>query len=181
MKFAKTHYMELKKAKAASWNGRYDDQTAIALAEYENLEEGDPDEEDDRQTRHVELSERHFAMVAEASQDFDNYLRSTLGGQTDADVARLEQTRVDDFHHLVESWEREQKSRDSKGRRRSGRGQGQLDSEDSELADSEDSECSDDESGGSEESEDMPPPRPPPTVKPVKAKGEKKARKKSGN
>lgn len=147
-------------------------QTAIALAEYDSLENDDWDEDDLRHMSIIELNERHFATVAAASRDFDRYLRSTLGGQTDADMARLEQTRVDDFHHLVESREREQKSRDKERRR----GQVQLDSEDSGPPDSEESEAGDGGSGSSGGSTDTPPP-----VKPVKSKTEKNAKKKPRN
>ncbi|KAG8526824.1 uncharacterized protein KY384_008253 [Bacidia gigantensis] len=138
LKFAKTHYIELKKANAGSWNGRQIRnavQTAIALAEFEASQQGTIDK-NGSQVYNVELSERHFATVAKASRDFDKYLRSALGGQTDADVARLEQTRVDDFHKLVESMKLEQRTRD-KGKRKP---RIEFDSEDSAPLDSEDSD-----------------------------------------
>ncbi|RDL36239.1 Uncharacterized protein BP5553_06851 [Venustampulla echinocandica] len=155
LKFAKTHYMELKKAKAGSWNGRQIRnafQTAIALAEFEASGEGVADATGSRQYN-PELTERHFAKVAEASKEFDKYLRSTLGGQTDADVARLEQTRVDDFNQLVEKLEQNekaQKGRD-KGKRR---GKVEFDSEDSEQLDSEESGASESSTSDSESSEE---------------------------
>jgi len=106
-------------------------------------------------------------MVAEASKEFDKYLRSALGGQTDADVARLEQTRVDDFHKLVERLEKNDKTRKSKdlGKRR---GKIDFDSEESEPLDSEDSDAkSNSESSEGESSDDEP------IVKPLKGKNKK--------
>jgi hypothetical protein len=70
-------------------------QTAIALAEYEAGEE--VTKYGDKHKPQVELSSTHFQVVADASHNFDMYLRSTLGGATEADVARREMTRVDDF------------------------------------------------------------------------------------
>lgn len=149
-------------------------QTAIALAEFEASEKGTSGKNGGK--KDIELQERHFAKVAEASKEFDKYLRSTLGGQSEADVARLEQTRVDDFHKLVErvEYETAQKARD-KGKRR---GKIEFDSEDSESLDSEES---DDNEGSSksdtnESSEEEPIP-----VKVVKSKKEGKTTKKSRN
>lgn len=139
-------------------------QTAVALAEFEaHGEEAGGTKQD------PELTERHFQRVADASQEFDNYLRSTLGGQTDADVARLEQTRVDDFQKLVERLEEGQKAQKSKAKRR---GKIEFDSEDSEPLDSEDSDDDSDESksSSSESSEEEP-------VKPVKSKKDGKSKK----
>lgn len=143
LKFAKDHYFELKKAGAGSWNGRQIRnafQTAIALAEFEAAERGDGDEK-----KYVpDLNEGHFAKVAAVSQEFDKYLRSTLGGQSDADVARLEQLRVDDFHQLVRNHKKKTKGKRAARRR--------ADSEESESADSEGSE-DDDEDADEDDSE----------------------------
>ncbi|OIW31234.1 hypothetical protein CONLIGDRAFT_679961 [Coniochaeta ligniaria NRRL 30616] len=151
LKFAKNHYMELKKAQSGSWNGRQIRnafQTAIALAEFEASEGGSPG----TNSKHgIELKEQHFATVAEASKEFDKYLRSTQGGQTEADLARLEQTRVDDFHKLAKKIEQEQKARQKTKRR----GKVDVDSEETQSSDSEDSDDdSESASGSSEKSED---------------------------
>lgn len=139
-------------------------QTAIALAEFEAVEKSTTGK-DGYQKHNFELNERHFATVADASKDFDRYLLSTLGGQTEADVARLDQTRVDDFQKLVEMAGLEKKSR-GKAKRR---GKIDFDSEDSALSDSEegddDSESSNSSSGGTED-EPIP-------VKQTKSKKEK--------
>lgn len=85
-------------------------------------------------------------------------MRSTLGGQTDSDVARLEQIRVDDFHELMERLEQNekaQKAREKGKRRGGGRGKekGGFDSEDSEEMDSEESGSGEEDGEGSSESE----------------------------
>ncbi|KAH6842428.1 hypothetical protein B0I37DRAFT_197161 [Chaetomium sp. MPI-CAGE-AT-0009] len=149
LKFAKNHYMELKKAQLGSWNGRQIRnafQTAIALAEFEaNQEEGATN----AKQVVVELNENHFATVAEASKEFDKYLRSTQGGQTEADLARLEQTRVDDFHQLTKKMGHGQKAREKTKRR----GRIEVDSEDSQSMDSEESDDSDSDESTSESGE----------------------------
>ena len=43
------------------------------------------------------LSPRHFEVVARSSQVFSDYLTSTFGGRNDADIAKVEQLRRDDF------------------------------------------------------------------------------------
>jgi hypothetical protein len=87
---------------------------------------------------HVELGREHFATVAKASAEFDTYLRSTLGGQTEADIARLEQTRMDEYSTLKSRMEPSVKSSRSKGK--GGRKvKHETDSEESDR-DSEDSE-----------------------------------------
>jgi hypothetical protein len=88
------------------------------------------------------LGKKHFLTVAQASKDFDDYLQRTLGGQNEADMARNEQTRLDDF--------------DSPKVVRRGQGKKKkvvenVDSEESE-GDSEESE--DEESGSESESEE---------------------------
>lgn len=42
------------------------------------------------------LGKAQFEIIAEASEEFDKYLKNTLGG-TDADIARREQMRSDYF------------------------------------------------------------------------------------
>lgn len=61
-------------------------QTAIALAEYEAGEKGTPS-----------LALGHFKKVADASKEFDIYLKHVYGGQSDAHIARMEQSRIDDY------------------------------------------------------------------------------------
>ena len=192
LKFAKDHYMELKRAKSGSWNGRFVSsillevnhshayihrqirnafQTAIALAEFEAVGRGE--EDDNHKTRRIEFNRDHFATVAQASQQFDKYLRSTLGGQTEADLARLDQTRVDDFHTLVERMEQNTKAQNVKASRRR-KPRVETDSEESEELDSEDSSKDSDATGsgvtGSDEEEIKP-------VKLIKSKKEGRGKK----
>lgn len=61
-------------------------QTAIALAEYEAGENGTPS-----------LALGHFKKVADASKEFDIYLKNVYGGQSDAHIAMMEQSRIDDY------------------------------------------------------------------------------------
>lgn len=143
LKFAKEHYMDLKRGKSGSWNGRQIRnafQTAIALAEFEAAEACNS---------HVELGRQHFVTVAQASEDFDKYLRSTFGGQTEADLARLEQTRVDDYHNLEDRVEQSSRFRRNKDSKKGRRSKHDIDSEES-VSDSEDS---DDEDVSQSESE----------------------------
>ncbi|KAI4631995.1 uncharacterized protein J4E87_002703 [Alternaria ethzedia] len=144
LKFAKEHYMELKKAGSGSWNGRQIRnafQTAIALAEFETTEKNDEHGVGHKPHR-VELSQEHFSTVAKASAEFDTYLKSTLGGQTESDIARLEQTRMDEYSSLRSRTDAH--LRPSKARGKTGRkGKNVTDSEDSER-DSEESERSED-------------------------------------
>lgn len=157
--------MELKKAGSGSWNGRCVDrnsilskaetktnhydrqirnafQTAIALAEFETMERNEKHEAGHRQ-QHVELSRDHFATVAKASAEFDTYLKSTLGGQTESDIARLEQTRMDEYSSLKNR--PEPTPRSSKTRVKAGR-KGKT------VTDSEESDQDSEESGESEDS-----------------------------
>lgn len=86
--YARNHYKELSKNKRPTWNGRQIKnafQTAIALAEFDaNKSQGKP-----------VLALEHFKVVAQASEDFDDYLIRVHGG-TDADRARLHGQRDDD-------------------------------------------------------------------------------------
>lgn len=140
-------------------------QTAIALAEFEAAE---------KKTNRIELSQEHFATVAKASAEFDTYLRSTLGGQTEADIARLEQTRMDEYSALKVRNEYSSKAPKPKGR--GGRKtKDETDSEDSDQ-DSEASEDSEEDSKGSASEEDSGEEEPVP-VAPPKKKKENKRRK----
>jgi hypothetical protein len=62
-------------------------QTAIALVEYEARQPG---------AEPPSLGKAQFEIIAEASEEFDRYLKNTLGA-VDADLARREQTRFDRF------------------------------------------------------------------------------------
>jgi len=62
-------------------------QTAIALVEYEARQPG---------ADLPSLGKAQFEIIAEASEEFDRYLKNTLGA-VDADLARREQTRFDQF------------------------------------------------------------------------------------
>ena len=116
-------------------------QTAIALAEFETTEKNDEHGVGHKPHR-VELSQEHFSTVAKASAEFDTYLKSTLGGQTESDIARLEQTRMDEYSSLRSRTDAH--LRPSKARGKTGRkGKSATDSEDSDR-DSEESERSED-------------------------------------
>jgi len=62
-------------------------QTAIALVEYEARQPG---------AELPSLGKAQFEIIAEASEEFDRYLKNTLGA-VDADLARREQTRFDRY------------------------------------------------------------------------------------
>jgi hypothetical protein len=62
-------------------------QTAIALAEYEARQPG---------AETVYLGKKQFEIIAEASEEFDRYLKDTLGA-LDVDLARREELRSDDY------------------------------------------------------------------------------------
>ncbi|KAN0108850.1 hypothetical protein V8E51_008592 [Hyaloscypha variabilis] len=90
MRFAKSHFKRLEKDGLSTWNGRQIRnafQTAIALAEYEARQPG---------AEIPSLGKSQFEIIAKASEEFDRYLKLTLGG-TDADMARKEQMRSDHF------------------------------------------------------------------------------------
>ncbi|KAL8759679.1 MAG: hypothetical protein Q9184_003542 [Pyrenodesmia sp. 2 TL-2023] len=86
--YAKKHYKELVKKGKTTWNGRQIKnafQTAIALAEFDaNKTQGKP-----------VLALEHFKIVAQASEDFDDYLSRVHGGN-EADVAKRFMQRDDD-------------------------------------------------------------------------------------
>jgi hypothetical protein len=89
LRYSKEHFKELKAAKFLTWNGRQIRnafQTAIALAEY-----------DAAPGRTPVLNRKYFEKVAVASKDFDQYLKDTQKGKDDAQIAREEKTRFDEF------------------------------------------------------------------------------------
>ena len=87
--YARRHYKELHRKGKTTWNGRQIKnafQTAIALAEFDanKKEAGKP-----------VLALEHFKVVAQASEDFDDYLCRVHGG-TEADLAMRYQQRDDE-------------------------------------------------------------------------------------
>ena len=86
--YARNHYKELHRNGKTTWNGRQIKnafQTAIALAEFDaNKKQGKP-----------VLALEHFKVVAQASEDFDDYLCRVHGG-TEADLAKRYLLRDDD-------------------------------------------------------------------------------------
>ncbi|KAL8688805.1 MAG: hypothetical protein Q9218_005370 [Villophora microphyllina] len=86
--YARTHYRELHKKGKTTWNGRQIKnafQTAIALAEFDaNQRQGKP-----------VLALEHFKVVAQAAEDFDDYLYGLHGG-TEGDLAKRYMQRDDE-------------------------------------------------------------------------------------
>jgi len=88
--FAKSHFKRLEKEGLTTWNGRQIRnafQTAITLAEYSSRQSG---------AESTTLGKEQFQIVAEASKEFDIYMKETLGA-TEADLARREDIRYDRF------------------------------------------------------------------------------------
>lgn len=110
MKYAE-HHFKINKNNNTRWNGRQIRsafQTAASLAEYEAIER-----EEERQKQAEEKGEKvqdpaaksrakarlqvsHFITVADASLQFDEYLAEATG-VTDAERARLDRERADNF------------------------------------------------------------------------------------
>lgn len=91
LRFAKKHFHNNEGANR--WNGRQifnAFQTAIALAEYDNLEQG-------RQASgtKAKLMEEHFKEVAKTSRKFEDYLHEVHGGEDDAQINAMERIRAD--------------------------------------------------------------------------------------
>jgi hypothetical protein len=92
LKYSKEHFKELRAAKFLNWNGRQIRnafQTAIALAEYDAPKGESP-----------VLNRKQFEKVAAASKDFDQYLKDTQRGKDDAQLAREEKVRVDEWNEF---------------------------------------------------------------------------------
>lgn len=86
--YARKHYKDLYKNGKTTWNGRQIKnafQTAIALAEYDATK---------RKGKPI-LELEHFKVVAQASEDFDDYLFRLHGG-SEADLAKRHLQRDDD-------------------------------------------------------------------------------------
>lgn len=114
-------------------------QTAIALAEYEARLPG---------AETPTLGKEQFDIIATASELFDRYLKDTYGGDTEADLARKEQTRSDYFGTpLVKT------GHTSRAVRRSGKRNGKDPESESEVV-SEESEEEDEEEEEETEDED---------------------------
>ena len=87
--YARRHYKDLHKKGKTTWNGRQIKnafQTAIALAEFDANKTG---------AEKPVLTLEHFKVVAQASEDFDDYLCRVHGG-TEADLAIRYQQRDDE-------------------------------------------------------------------------------------
>jgi hypothetical protein len=109
------HHFEYHKAGNTRWNGRqirnaY--QTALAMAEYEALEElhGDTDWEMTavEQSVKAHLRVSHFRTVADASSHFDSYIEETIG-TTDAGRAFTDRDRADHFRWMPPADNRSQR------------------------------------------------------------------------
>ena len=95
LKYAKVHFQELEALKT-TWNGRQIRnafQTAVALAEYDAHKVQRDYKLPDRPTPALKVEQ--FEKVAEASKQFDQYLKETYGGSTEADMAREKNERAD--------------------------------------------------------------------------------------
>jgi len=92
LRFAKKHYHSNEGANR--WNGRQifnAFQTAIALAQYDALEQGTCDGEKPK------LTEENFREVAKTSRKFEDYLQEVHGGEDDARINAMERIRADLF------------------------------------------------------------------------------------
>ncbi|KAL2072396.1 hypothetical protein VTL71DRAFT_11739 [Oculimacula yallundae] len=131
MDFARGHYNE-----GNRWNGRQIKnafQTAIALAEWDLSESADP-------TDMASLEKKHFMDVAVASSHFDQYLKKVRGGRSDAQVAKENQVRRDDYDEVGTSTKFGVKFSKKKAKRERGRGRGSDDDEEEEEEDQEEEE-----------------------------------------
>jgi hypothetical protein len=112
-------------------------QTAITLAEYSSRQSG---------AESTTLGKAQFQTVAEASKEFDKYMKETLGA-IDADLARREETRHDRFGARRSSNTPAVSSDWSKDRylRPTGRNSKDPESESEVLSDMDDEDDDDDE------------------------------------
>lgn len=101
VRFADYHF-ERHKHTRTRWNGRQIRnafQTASAMAEYEALEKAGKEmawESQLHSSMPVHLTVTHFRIVADASSEFDSYIKETIGG-TDAERALMDRERADHF------------------------------------------------------------------------------------
>lgn len=114
LEFAEEHYRQHHK-KRTTWNGRQIRnafQTAIALGQYERTAKMKkkgltPDEalaSNKKKWRVVELTRKNLETIAETAYDFDKYMKS-VHKYPDADLAKAEQLRDDDFSESSEEEE----------------------------------------------------------------------------
>jgi hypothetical protein len=90
-KFAKRHWKD-----GNRWNGRQIKnafQTAVALADWDNLKENAPNGDDTKSSPH--LARKHFETVAAASAHFDRYLMEVRS--SDQHRAKRQELRRDDL------------------------------------------------------------------------------------
>ncbi|KAI9838308.1 MAG: hypothetical protein M1819_005576 [Sarea resinae] len=101
MNFAIAHYRDTFPTES-NWNGRQIRNafiTASSLAEYEKTKEDKrrkAESKSDVPFGLAKLERKHFVTVAQASQDFDDYIAKTIG-QTDAERALNSSERADNF------------------------------------------------------------------------------------
>jgi hypothetical protein len=89
LKFAAAHWDECKKSGRPYWNGRQIRnafQTAVALAEFDSVRNGEP----------ATMAAKHFDLVASASKNFEKYLKNVHGLDSEAKL-KLEHDRDDAF------------------------------------------------------------------------------------
>ena len=106
MLFSEKHFKSLEKDGAEPWNGRQIRnafQTAIALAEHDAYKEGSK----------PRLTRRQFKQVANASREFDKYLKLTHGGRTESQLAGMAKLRTDEYDNAEKRW---QQCRSASGR-----------------------------------------------------------------
>ena len=99
MKFAKAHWSDSKRKGTPRWNGRQIKnafQTAIALAKYDyNDEHFGPDSSEVDRPR---LSDKHFEIVSNTSDHFDEYISAVYGieeGDVYGELAERDMLRKD--------------------------------------------------------------------------------------
>ena len=105
LEFARDHFNAHKDSQT-TWNGRQVRnafQTAIAMGQYERLgrakDEGltpaEAERSGDKKLRTARLTRRNFEKIAKTARDFEDYITSTRG--VDSQVAQASQLRDDDF------------------------------------------------------------------------------------
>ncbi|KAI1096481.1 P-loop containing nucleoside triphosphate hydrolase protein [Rostrohypoxylon terebratum] len=114
MEFAEEHYHKYHK-KNATWNGRQIRnafQTAIAMGQYERtrkIKKKQMTEEEALATgksrwRVIQLTKENLEAIADTAQDFDKYMKA-VHRFPDAEIARADQLRDDDFSESSEEEE----------------------------------------------------------------------------
>ncbi|XXG99264.1 hypothetical protein Hte_005601 [Hypoxylon texense] len=127
LEFAEEHYQQHHK-KRTTWNGRQIRnafQTAIALGQYErtakmkkkHLTSDEALASGKDKWRVVKLTRKNLETIAETAYDFDKYMNA-VHKYPDADIAKAEQLRYDDFSES--SQEEESSVQESRAARRKG-------------------------------------------------------------